>query len=298
MTQAWTSGVGFLGAGAVGSALARAIHAAGYSVTVIASRSRTSALSLARELPGCQVAETPQQVADRCALVFLTTPDSTIQQVAEAIRWRPNQDVVHCSGGASLVLLASAHTAGASIGGFHPLQTFPRTDLPAARFHGITFGVQADGALLGRLEQLARELGGKPLHIQESDRALYHASAVLVCGAVAALVGVSSDLWASFSTPQQSQAALASLLPLLQGTIEELVANGLPMALTGPVARGDVAMVQRHLEALRRDAPHVIPLYSELGLVQIPLAQTKGTCSAQAAAQLERLFKHELARVA
>ena len=297
MSELWTQGVGFIGAGAVGSAMARAVHQLGYPVKAVTSKSGTSARQLAEQLPGCSAVESAQQVTDGCDAVFIAVPDDAIKEVADGVRWRRKQDVVHCSGAASVDLLAHAREAGANIGGFHPLQTFPRRGLAPQVFHGVTFGVQADGELLAELRNLAVQLGGRALVLREQDRALYHASAVLACGAVAALANAASGLWQTFSTPQEKHAALSALAPLLQGTVQALSMEGLPAALTGPIARGDVGTVRRHVDALRRDAPGVVALYGMVGLAQIPIAIAKGTCSPQAAEQMERLFKTELARV-
>lgn len=295
MTQSWkTGGIGLVGAGAVGSALARALHGLGYPVAAVASGSRASAEALAAQLPGCIAVAEAQAVADRCSAVFITTPDSAIAHVAEATRWRRGQDVLHCSGAAPVALLAPAQAAGTNIGGLHPLQTFPSRNVSAKSLRGIAFGVQAEGGLLLRLEGLVAELGGLVIRLHDEDRALYHASAVLACGAVAALVGAAADLWRSFGAPQPQDDAIRALLPLLRGTTDQLGNEGLPGALTGPVARGDAATVVAHLDALRRHAPETVPIYAALGLAQVPIARAKGGCSDSAARDLTRIFTEAL----
>lgn len=295
MTQPWkTGGIGFVGAGAVGSALARALHGLGYPVAAVASGSRASAEALAAQLPGCVAVAEAQAVVDRCAAVFITTPDSVIAHVAEATRWRRGQDVLHCSGAAPAALLAPARAAGANVGGLHPLQTFPHRSVGAESLRGIAFGVQAEGGLLLRLEGLVAELGGQVVRLADEDRALYHASAVLACGAVAALVGAAADLWRSFGAPQPQADAIRALLPLLRGATDQLGNEGLPGALTGPVARGDAGAVVAHLDALRRYAPETVPVYAALGLAQVPIARAKGGCSDSAARDLTRIFAEAL----
>lgn len=295
MTQPWkTGGIGFVGAGAVGSALARALHGLGYPVAAVASGSRASAEALAAQLPGCVAVDKAQAVADRCATVFITTPDSVIARVAEATRWRRDQDVLHCSGAAPVALLSPAQAAGANVGGLHPLQTFPNRSVGAEALRGIAFGVQAEGGLLLQLEGLVAELGGQAIPLRDEDRALYHASAVLACGAVAALIGAAADLWRSFGAPQPQADAIGALLPLLRGTTDQLGNEGLPSALTGPVARGDTATVAAHLDALWRHAPETVPVYAALGLAQVPIARAKGGCSDSAAREMTRIFAEAL----
>lgn len=296
MIQPWkTGGIGFVGAGAVGSALARALHGLGYPVVAVASGSRASAEALAAQLPGCVAVAEAQAVADRCVAVFITTPDSVIAHVAEATRWSRGQDVLHCSGAAPVALLAAARDGGANVGGLHPLQTFPNRSVGAESLRGIAFGVQAEGGLLLRLEGLVAELGSQAVRLADEDRALYHASAVLACGAAAALVGAAADLWRSFGAPQPQADAIRALLPLLRGTTGQLANEGLPGSLTGPVARGDAATVTAHLDALRRHAPETVPVYAALGLAQVPIARARGACSEGAARELTRIFSEALA---
>ena len=100
--------IGFIGAGRVATALARALNGAGYAVVAVASRSFPSSLALVRQLPYAQACDWPQDVVDESDLVFITTPDDAIRLVAESLRWRPNVAVVHTSGAASLDVLESA----------------------------------------------------------------------------------------------------------------------------------------------------------------------------------------------
>ena len=117
--------VGFIGAGAVGATLARAMHRCGYSVRGVASRTAAPAEHLAAEIPGCD-AVSPQDVADRCDTVFLTVPDDAIDTVAAALRWRYGQAVVHCSGALPLDVPVAGHRVWLTC----------RRDAPAADLHG------------------------------------------------------------------------------------------------------------------------------------------------------------------
>ena len=98
--------IGFIGAGAVGGTLAVALGQAGYRVVAVASRTFASAHRLAQRLVGCTAYAAPQQVVDACELVFISTPDDAIGQVAAGLTWRAGQRVVHCSGATSLDVFA------------------------------------------------------------------------------------------------------------------------------------------------------------------------------------------------
>ena len=262
--------LGFIGAGTTGSAFARCLADAGYPVVAVASRSAASAERLAERLNGCRAVENAQAVADMADLVFITTPDDAIASVAAQVQWRPGVWVVHVSGAESLDVLEPARCAGASVGSIHPLQTFADSEHAVAAMPGSTFALEGEGALLECLREMVAALRGRAVELRLQDKALYHAAAVLVSNYVVTLMDMATRLWQQFGADPDSTAQ--ALLPLLQGTVDNLRRLGLPDALTGPIARGDVGTVQRHLVALEATAPNLLPAYRELGLQTIPVA--------------------------
>ncbi|MDE2970349.1 MAG: DUF2520 domain-containing protein [Chloroflexota bacterium] len=284
--------VGFIGAGALASALAVAMHRRGYAVRAVASRTPASAERLAAEVPGC-VPLSPQAVADRCSAVFLTVPDDAIAEVAASLRWRKGQIVMHCSGAVSLDALSSAADAGAITGAMHPLQTFTDGVDAEAVLRGIACAVEAPSSLREALERLVDDLGGWLLSLNAADRALYHASAIAACGLVATLLKQAADLWRAI--PGLEDEGMRALLPLTRSTLDNIERQGLPAALTGPAARGDVGVVRMHLDALAERAPGFLPLYASLSLALLPIARDKGTLAAPQEAQLRQLLTASLA---
>jgi predicted short-subunit dehydrogenase-like oxidoreductase (DUF2520 family) len=266
--------LGFIGAGTTGSAFARCLADAGYPVVAVASRTAASAERLAARLNGCRAVADAQAVADVADLVFITTPDAAIAGVAAQVRWRPGSWVVHVSGAESLDVLAPARRAGAAVGSIHPLQTFADYEQAVAAMPGSTFALEGDGALLECLREMVTALGGRAVELRPQDKALYHAAAVLVSNYVVTLMDMATRLWQQFGADPDS--APEALLPLLQGTVDNLRRLGLPDALTGPIARGDLGTVSRHLEALEAMAPDLLPAYRELGLQTIPVAAALG----------------------
>ena len=280
--------IGFIGAGTVGTALAVRLQQKNYGVVAAASRSRSSAERLAGMVDGCQVYETGQAVADAADMVFITTPDGAIPQVAAQLTWRPGQNVVHCSGADSLDILAPATSQGANAGGFHPLQTFASIRHAIENIPGSTFAVEAEGQLQETLKDMATVLGGKWIHLGPGDKVLYHAAAVLACNYLVTLVKLSTDLWQTFGVP--SEEATGSLLPLIRGTVNNLENIGLPDCLTGPIARGDVGTIQKHIAALQTKAPQLLPVYLEMGRQTVPIALAKGKIDQERADQLRSVL--------
>ncbi len=291
-TDSLLGNVGFIGAGALGTTLAQAMHRCGYSVRAVASRTGSSAESLAAEIPGCEAAS-PQGVADRCDTVFLTVPDDAIVAVAASLRWRTGQAVVHCSGALPLDVLSAATAAGAIGGAMHPLQTFTAGVDPTASFQGVACAVEAPAPLRGALDDLAARLGGWPISLSSEDRALYHASAIAACGLIATLLKLAGDLWNG--VPGLEEQGMRALLPLTRSTLNNIERQGLPAALTGPAARGDVGVVQMHLDALSERAPGFLPLYAALSLASLPIAREKGTLAGPQETLLRELLSVAIA---
>ena len=280
--------IGFIGVGVLGKGLALALAAHNYSVVAAYSRSMSSSHWLAKRLKGSQVYATAQELAAVSDIVFITTPDSVIGDVAASVTWREGQGVVHCSGSSSIEILECARAQGALTGAFHPFQTFAGLVSPEntlARLAGVTFAVSGADWLSQFLRDLAHDLGGQPVNIPDHFRANYHASAVLSCGYLAALLQVSVDSWRAMGFSDTE--ALGALLPLATATLENIRSHGIPASVTGPVVRGDAGTVSAHLEALSRTAPDAIPVYSALTLTSLAIAAQCGV----EASQLEQIRK-------
>ncbi|MBL7061598.1 MAG: DUF2520 domain-containing protein [Dehalococcoidia bacterium] len=284
-----TPTIGFIGAGTTGTALAVRLAQHGYQVIAVSSRSLTSAEKLVGRISGCQVYNGAQEVADIAQLVFITTPDDIIPEVAAEIQWHKEQSVVHCSGAHSVDILEPAKQRGANAGCFHPLQTFASVDQAIDNIPGSTFAIEAEEPLLGRLKEMAAALEGEWVTLKAGDKVLYHAAAVFACNYLVTLVKVATDLWQTFGvSPTQ---ATKALMPLLRGTLSNIENVGLPNCLTGPIARGDLGTISRHLESLQKQAPPLLNIYKELGRQTIPIALAKGKIDLQRTEELKALLR-------
>ncbi len=283
------STVGVIGAGRLGSSLAQAMEAAGYTVTAASTRRPEHGQWLAERIPGTKVTGSAQQVADAADAVFICVDDGSIAAVCDSLRWRDCQSVIHCSGAQPLSVMAAVGPQGAVTGGFHPLQTFPGPDL-AQRFSGIAFGIESRSAgLRDWMTKLAHDLGGTPVEISEEVRAAYHASAVMACGLLTGLVGLSADMLRGLGVDRQR--ALELLTPLVSSTMEGIGERGIPAAITGPYVRGDIETIQMHLEATHQASPATGRAYASLALAALPYAVEQGGLSESARLQIESCLK-------
>ena len=174
-------------------------------------------------------------------LLLLTVPDPAVADVAAAIEPSSSTVVAHAAGSLGLAPLAP-HPRRAVL---HPLASLPDGDLGAARLRNAWWGLAADGDPLA--EEVVADLDGHPLHIAEADRDRYHAAAAMAANHVVALLGQVDRVAASIGVP------LVAYLDLARTALDNVAALGPTAALTGPVRRGDVATVRRHLQALPED---------------------------------------------
>ena len=280
--------LGFIGAGTVGSALATRLSSKGYQVVAVSSRGQTSARNLARSI-NCRAFDNNQDVTDAAELVFITTPDDVIAAVTSEIQWHSGQSVVHCSGADSTQILEPAMKLGVQVGVIHPLQTFASAKQAIENMPGSTFVLEADEPLLTTLKEMATALDGHWIELEAKDKVIYHAAAVITCNYLVTLVKLATDLWQTFNVPTQQ--ATQALLPLIRGTIHNIETVGIPQCLTGPIARGDTGTIKKHLEALQKVTPAILPTYRELGLQTIPIALAKGRINQKQAQELQELMK-------
>jgi predicted short-subunit dehydrogenase-like oxidoreductase (DUF2520 family) len=182
-------------------------------------------------------------------LVMLCVPDAAIADVASQVPAGPW--IAHVSGATPLASLAP-HTQRFSV---HPLQTFTR-DGGAEQFDGAWAAVTGENVeSIGRATWLADLLGLRPFLLADADRAAYHAGAAIASNYLVTLYRSAARLLETTGAPPEA------LVPLMRRTID----NG--FQLTGPIARGDTATIEAHLDAIRRQAPDLEPMYRALAAV-------------------------------
>lgn len=267
--------ISIIGAGRLGSTLAMAMHRAGLPVTMVASKSYTSAARLAANMPGC-VAVT-EAAAANADLVFLTVPDDAIGSVANGLVWREGQYVVHCSGATEVSVLAHAQGFGAQIGGFHPLQIFADPAIAIDLLPGTTVGIEAGVALEIVLRDIARTLDMVPILLPEGARAQYHGGTLFMSSFLLSMFHQSAKVWATFGMSERQ--TLDALLPLATGVVNTAEHQGLAASIAGPISRGDVNVVRAHLAAFDAMDADIAAFYRTLSRMQLVLAEQAGKLS-------------------
>jgi predicted short-subunit dehydrogenase-like oxidoreductase (DUF2520 family) len=288
-----TDSFSVIGCGRVGISLAVFLSRAGYGAAGFCSR-RLASAEAARVAAGSgKVFRSPLEAAAGGGVLFLTTPDNTIEGVCDAIAeqggFRPGMTVLHCSGALSSAILDSAAEAGAHTGSLHPLQSFAEyVEGQANPFRGINMSVEGDGQAVAMGTRMIRALEALPFTIPTRSKTLYHAAAVVASNYLVTVQGAALKLLCQ--TGLDEATAFRVLEPLILGTLDNIRGRGVAAALTGPVARGDAGIVGRHLEDIQRVCPELSELYRVLGRYTLEIARSRGSLSSPASAELEKLF--------
>lgn len=215
--------VRIVGAGRAGGSLARALRSVGWLVETLGRADDFS--RAAADVDVCVVA----------------TPDGAIAEVAAAIE-PGNAVVIHLAGSLGLDVLQNHEHCG----GLHPLLSLADPERGAALlvdnawFAVASSSNHADAIVLSMVEAL----GGRHFAVADEDRASYHAAAAIASNHTTALLGQVARVAAAAGVPFEA------FVPLIIGSVHNVAALGAPAALTGPVARGDEATLDRHREAL------------------------------------------------
>lgn len=266
--------LGFIGAGRLATTLAMAFQRAGCTVTVAASRSPASAAKLASRVPGCVAVDRVDDVPAQADIVFVTTNDDAIGPAAASVRWRAGIGVVHCSGATDVAKLAPAAAAGALTGGFHPLATFGDPDAALANLPGCTVALEAPAPLLATLRDLAGRLGCRAIELPAGARGVYHASGGFASQFVHVLIEEAATLWGTFGVAHDD--AVRALLPLLKSTVAAIERVGPVQGMPGPVSRGDLGTVERHLANLAPLGGEHADFYRRLARRTVEMALERG----------------------
>jgi len=288
-----TPSVFIMGAGIVGTALAARLVRASVPVTGLHGR-QVELTDAARAISGVvgSTGEIPA-ILSESDVVIISVRDERVPEVAARLanegRLRPTQILLHTSGAnPARKILEPALPHVRAVGTLHPLVSFADARVAVEHLRDVAFGIEGDEPARAAAKRIVRALGARAVFLEAENLALYHAGAVMASNYVVALADTAQSLLIKAGVPADQ--ALPVLIPLLSSVVQNLAQVGLPGALTGPVERGDVTSVERHLGTLAARAPELMELYRLVGRDVLRLAREKSKMDPASAARLEALF--------
>jgi len=282
-----------VGAGAVATALAGSLRQAGVPVLGLWAR-RPDAARAAAALAGVAAfSPAPPDLLLEAEVVLVAVKDDAIGAVATQLcatgMVGKSHVLLHCAGAAAAATaFAPVLDKVGGVGTLHPLRAIASAaDIVRTRgaLKGTVFGVEGDARGAAAAHLLVAALGGTALAVEGATMGAYHAAAAMASNFAVAVLDAAVELLAAGGVDRA--AALAALTPLAQGAIANAGARGLVDGLTGPIRRGDVGTIERHLAAVAHD-PELAALYRVLGRRTLGLA--RAGLSDDAAAALARLL--------
>lgn len=284
--------IGIIGAGVVGTAIGVVLQNKGYEITGVYDKKNESTKALVERI-GCTTFISAKELSGLVDILFITTPDSAIKtlvsEMAAEDAFTAGQLVIHMSGAHSSELLNPAREYGAEALSIHPLQSFANVETAIKNLPGSMFSLEGDADAYFLGIEIVENLGGNYFFIDRQAKPLYHAGACAVSNYLVAVIDLGIKLLEKTGLPREM--AVTSLMPLINGTISNVKASGVPAALTGPISRGDFETVYNHLTCMEGMEPGLLDLYSCLGYYTAEIAYAKGTIGKLQMQEFQQLLK-------
>ena len=277
-----------IGAGQVGRGLFRSFRESGVEVVGFHSR-RPSPIATSYGV-------LPPVIGDANTIIVAVRDDQLDSVLADLVdatspsgrrRLASGTVVVHTSGGAEPPLIPRMVEMGLSGGTFHPLVPFANPDRAPELLRKAWIGIDGDDQARAASRRLAGQLGARTLEIPAGMKSIYHAAAVISSNFPIVLGAVASSILTDAGVPERS--AHQAVHSLMDAAISNIAEGHPESALTGPVMRGDVETVNRHLQALRHN-PEARALYRRLSFAALEIASRQGGDPARLA-EIRRLLQ-------
>ena len=243
--------VAIVGAGNLGTALAVALREAGYRIESVIARMQGNSLARAQRLAKLTGARAVVNTGVlKAQILWLCVPDGQIAgaaaSLAEGFQGR-GRIALHSSGALGSEILESLRRRGAAVASVHPLMTFVRGSRPSLA--GVSFAIEGDPAAVRAARSIVRDLGGEPYAISRKEKNAYHAWGTFASPLLTALLATSEEVAALAGVTKK--AARQRMVPILLQTVKNYGTFGAAAGFSGPIVRGDVETVLRHLAVLR-----------------------------------------------
>ena len=245
--------IAIVGARNLAGALATSLRAAGYEIEQIVSRGQPASIRqarrLAREVGASAVPAVRAKIKIQAEIVWFCVPDGAIagaaQFLAGAANWT-GKVALHSSGALASDELAALQRRGAAVASVHPLMTFVRGSRPSLA--QVPFALEGDQKAVRAARAIILDLRGQPFTIRKENKEAYHAWGMFASPLLTALLAAAERVAGGAGVSRK--AARERMLPILRQTLANYAKLGAPGAFSGPIARGDVATVEKHLSIL------------------------------------------------
>lgn len=231
-------------------------------------RSDASAKRATEAIPHYRIVRSLDELSDVPELIILCVRDGEINTVSGSIAQHfgdklANKHIIHCSGILPSDELIHCKECGAKIASLHPFQTFASMSKEA--FYQIPWGIEGDASPV--FAEFISFMGGTAYHIRKENKVLYHSAAVTLSNYLNSTLSLASSIC------DNAEIDINAFAPrIVNSTINNILSSSGASTLTGPIARGDISTIRKHLEGLSARNELAIP-YAYMGLATLEMAK-------------------------
>jgi predicted short-subunit dehydrogenase-like oxidoreductase (DUF2520 family) len=263
--------IGFVGAGKVGFSLGKYFSINNITLSGYYSKHLNSAKEAAN-FTNSNFYNTIYDLINDSDIIFITTPDDVVSSIWQEIKSLNirNKLICHTSGSLTSEIFSDINGLGASAYSVHPM--FPFSDKLTTYKHlsNCYFSLEGNEKHLTLMKKFLESLGNTVFTIEANKKALYHLSNVMVSNLVLSLINKGCSYLSECGL--QPTDALSALMPLIESNLNNLKTKGFICSLTGPVERGDLGTISKHLEVIPQEDAQI---YKNLSLNLMNLSSQK-----------------------
>ena len=245
--------IAIIGAGRIAYSLTLALLNEGYIVDAIISRKINSAKALAEKFGIKKYSDDINLISKSVNVFFLTVPDSEIRKTAVQLSKLKlkfsTAFFIHFSGAEDISVLNPLKLKGGKTGSLHLMQTFPSKKI--VNIKNVNSAIETnDDSMYKFLLQLCSDLQLIPFRIDSKDKTYYHLAGVFASNFLAGNLFNAQKLLSLINIDEQKYFNVLS--STIQSTLQNIKTVGPAKALSGPVDRGDIKTIQKHISSLKR----------------------------------------------
>ncbi|CUS80590.1 Predicted oxidoreductase, contains short-chain dehydrogenase (SDR) and DUF2520 domains [Candidatus Kryptonium thompsonii] len=280
--------IAIVGAGRVGTLMAKFLsQVLGHRIIAVVSRSDESIERFLKRVKADVASKSIHDLPSEVEVIFITTSDSAIKEVAEKISKLENLNfknlvVYHTSGVLTSDVLDSLHRCGSEVGSLHPIYSVSHFDYTVDEIKKIKFTLEGSKKIYDITKWIFYNFDSNIFPIDKSCKVLYHIACVFASNYVIALLNAIGEILRKANLNVDDK----FLIPLVEASLKNADELGVVNALTGPIERGDLETLELHLNELKDKFPEILPLYSSLAIETIRVAFKKKSISVNLASQM------------
>ena len=256
--------VTFIGSGNLAWHLAPALDNTDFAVREVYSANPKNADALVEKLYEAKTVASLDFSLSKSRIFVICVTDDAIGEIAQQLILPNNAIVIHTSGSQPLSILGYLGTL--NIGVFYPLQTF--TKIKRVDFKDVPIFIESENHATEKiLREMAKTISKKVLKVSSAERKAIHVAAVFASNFTNHMLTLSKEIMADHKLD------FDLLKPLIVETINKALAIGPEKSQTGPAKRGDLEILDNHMQFLSSDeriaeiykviSQHIVDRYDE-----------------------------------